>query len=440
MFEIIDEKQNVKTVKVSLPHEEIEMARDNTYANISKNIKVKGFRPGMVPKKLLNAIIGMEKINEMIKEDIADRAMDELYDDEKFHELNPMMPPALISVNVGETADVIFEVHSYPDVAVESMNGEKIEIPPIKDEEIEEDINRKLQHMREENAILEPKEEEETIEVGDQVEAEYHVVGTGEKPKEFEIVIEDPSKGKIFADLIGKRVGDTIEFEEGKSEDKITYSMVVKRVYKRKLADLDDDFAKAVDNEAQTIEALKVKLRNEAKESIKNLIKEGEINMILEKLTDKTTLDISEHSLDLFVNHVIARQKEKKEYEESLKDFGGDEKTYRDTLKKEIASYLKLKGAVEKIAKEKEIKVLEDEIFERAKEYYRSFGMSDERLKVILSKDKDFYNRVKNELLHRKVAEELLKTAKIVVMEPEEEIVEEKESGEIREGEEKSDG
>lgn len=438
MFEIIDEKQNVKTVKISLSHEEVERARNNTYADISKNIKVKGFRSGMVPRKLLNAIIGMEKINEMIKEDIADRAIDELYDDEKFQELDPMMPPALISVDIGETADVIFEVHSYPDVTVESTDGEKIEIPLIKDEEIEEDVNRKLQHMREKNAILEPKGKEEVIEIGDQVEVEYKAADADEKPRELEIVVEKPDKGRIFTELIGKKIGDVIEFEEGKDKDKIMYSMLVKRVYKRKLADLDDDFAKTIDSEVQTLEALKAKLRNEARESIEKLIREGEINMILEKLTDKATLDVSEHSLDLFINHVIARQKEEKEYEESLKDFNGDEKAYRDTLKKEITNYLKLKGAVEKVAKEKKIEVSEDEIFEGAKEYYKSFGMSDERLKVILSKDKDFYDRVKNELLHRKVAEELLKTAKVVVMEPKEEFVEER-SEEIREEEKKSD-
>ncbi len=437
MFENIDEKQNVKTVKVTLPHEDVEKARNNAYADISKNIKVKGFRTGMVPRKLLDAIIGMEKINGMVKEILADWAMDKLYADEKFQELNLMLPPALTSIDMGKSADVIFELHSYPNVTVDSEAIGEIEIPPLSDEDIEENVNRQLQNMREENAILEPKGEEETIEIGDQVEAEYHVLGTDKKPKEVEIVVKDPKEGKIFRDLIGKKAGDTIEFEEGTGEDKTKYSMIVKRVYKRKLANLDDDFAKMVDNEVQTLADLKIKLRKEIRESLDKIIKEGEINAILKKLTDKTKLDMSEHSLDLFINHVISRQKEKKEYEKSLKDFNGNEEAYRDTLKKEITSYLKLKGAVEKIAKEKGIEVSEDEIFEKAKEYYKSSGMSDERLKVILSKDKDFYNRVKNDLLQHKVAEELLKTAKVVVMDATEE--EKKEADEIHEEEEKGD-
>lgn len=436
MFEIIKEEQNVKTVKISLGHETIEKARDKVYGELSRSVKVKGFRKGKVPINLLNVVIGMEKINNMIKEDVADMALDELYENEDFKELNVMLPPALVSVELGGTAEVVFEVHTYPDVEIESLEGEEVEIPKIKSEDLESDVKKELERMREENAILKPKDENETIEIGDQVEIEYHVTNKDEEPRQFEVIVKEPSEGKIFAELVGKKVGDSIDFVDEKDENKTSYTMTVKEVYKRTLADLNDDFARMVDNEAETLEALKEKLRQKIKGSFDEFVKSLEINNILDKLEKKTKLNISEHSLDLFVNHVIMRQKEDKEYKKALKDFKGDEKAYKDTLKTEITNYLKLKGAVEKIAKEKGVEVSEDEVFEKAKEYYQSLNMSNERLKVTLTKDKELHDRIENEILHNKVAEELLKSAKIVVKEVEEEKTQQSEEGKE---EEKSD-
>ncbi len=438
MFEVIDEKQNVKTVKILLPHEEVEEAREEAYVDLSKNIKVKGFRQGMVPKKLLNAIIGTEKVNEMIKEIVADKALDILYEDEKFQKENLMLPPALVSVDLGKTTNAVFEIHNYPEVTIESMDGEKIEVPGIDEEGIEEDLEDRLQELREQNVVLEPKDEKEAIEIGDQVELEYNVKEERENPKEFEIVIKDPEEGKIFSDLIGKKVGDTIEFEEdnGEDEKKSVYLMTVKRVYKRILPNLDDEFAKTVDNNVQTFEELKTKLRNEIKKERERFVEEGKIAMVLKKLESKTRLNISEHSLNLFINHVIARQKREKEYERALKDFKGDEEKYRNTLKEELVKYLKIKGAVEKLSSENDIKISEDEIFENAKNSLGYLGVSDERLKVMLSKNKNFYDRMRDEVMHRKVAEELLKTVKVEVLDTGEEPLE---SGVSVEEEEKND-
>ncbi len=436
MFEIVKEEQNVKTVKISLDHEAIERTRDKVYNELSQSVKVKGFRKGKVPRNLLNVVIGMEKINNMIKEDVADIALDELYENEKFKELSVMLPPALVSVELGETADVVFEIHVYPNVEVESLEGEEIEIPKIKNEDLEDDVKKELERMREENAILKPKDENEIIEIGDQVEIEYHITDKDEEPRQFEVIVKEPSEGKIFAELVGKKVGDSIEFVDEKDENQTSYTMTVKEVYKRTLADLNDDFAKMVDNEAETLEALKEKLRQKIKGSFDDFVKSLEVNNMLDKLEKKTKLNVSKHSIDLFVNHVIMRQKEEKEYEKALKDFKGDEKAYKDTLKTEITNYLKLKGAVEKIAKEKGIEVSEDEVFDKAKEYYQSLNMSDERLKVTLTKDKELRDRIENEILHNKVAEELLKSAKIVVKDLEEEKAQQSEEGKE---EEKSD-
>ncbi len=416
MLEIIKEEENVKTVKVTLEREKVEKARNDVYSELSKSVRIKGFRKGRVPRNLLNTILGMEKINGMVKENVADMALDLLYEDEEFKKMNIMLPPALVSVDLDdEKAEVVFELHLYPEVEVESLENEEIEIPELKEEDVEKDVEEELQRLREENAVLEPKDENGVVEEGDHVEIEYHVKDKEETPRNFDFVVKDPKTSQLFQDVLGKKVGDVVEFVDEKDENKTTYVMKIKAIHRRILADLDDEFAKTVDVEAETLEALKNKLREKIKGSFDEFMKTFESNVILERLANKTNLKMTDHSLDLFVNHVIMRQKENKEYEKSLKDFEGDEKAYKESLKKEITNYLKIKGAVEKIAKEKGIEVTEDEIFSRAQDYYVSMNISDERLKVTLSKDRDLHDRIKNEILHDKVAQELLKNVKIVV-------------------------
>lgn len=416
MLEIIKEEENVKTVKVTLEREKVEKARNDVYSELSKSVKIKGFRKGRVPRNLLNTILGTEKINGMVKENVADMALDLLYEDEEFKKMNIMLPPALVSVDLDdEKAEVVFELHLYPEVEVESLENEEIEIPELKEEDVEKDVEEELQRLREENAVLEPKDENGVVEEGDHVEIEYHVKDKEETPRNFDFVVKDPKTSQLFQDVLGKKVGDVVEFVDEKDENKTTYVMKIKAIHRRILANLDDEFAKTVDVEAETLEALKNKLREKIKGSFDEFMKTFESNVILERLANKTNLKMTDHSLDLFVNHVIMRQKENKEYEKSLKDFEGDEKAYKESLKKEITNYLKIKGAVEKIAKEKGIEVTEDEIFSRAQDYYASMNISDERLKVTLSKDRDLHDRIKNEILHDKVAQELLKNVKIVV-------------------------
>ncbi len=438
-MEIVKEEKNVKIVKLTLEKAEVDKATEKIYSELSQSVKLKGFRPGRVPRNLLTTVVGKDKINNMIKEEIADKAVYELHADEEFKKLNLMLPPALKSIEINEGAELTFELHSYPKVEVGSISGEKIEVPKLKEEDLEKDVESELEKLREENAVLEPKGENEVVEIGDHVEVEYQV-NDGEM-KRFDFVVREPIDTELLKKIIGKKVGDTFEFTDDKAEEKTVYRVKVDSIHRRVLANLDDEFAKTVDEEAETLEALKSKLRGKIKDSFDDFIKTFKMNTVLERIANKTKLDITDHSLDLFVNHLIMRQKEEDEFQKALEEFDGNVKAYEESLKKEITTYLKTKLAVEEIAKEKGIEVSDEEIFNQIKEYYAVLNMSEERLKVMVSKDEKLRDQVKNELLHEKVAEELLKEIEIVEREedkeePNEEI---KEDSKKEKEEEKSD-
>jgi trigger factor len=398
MFEITGQNKNIKTVRISLPHEQIERARDGVYEKISRDIKIKGFRPGMVPRSVLNTIIGIEKINEMIKEEIADIAYESLIKDKAFDEMNSILPPELKSVELAGDAEVVMNIHTLPKCEIESLDGVEVKVPNfVSDEELEKSINEDIERLRNEHAVLVPKAEDQGIELEDEVDIEYTTNNSGEK-QNIELVVKDPSEGNVFAELIGKKVGDEFDFTD-KAENtgnSNTLHIKVNKVYLRKLPEVNDDFAKSVDEQVESMEALRSKMKEEIIESFDKAIESLKKDMIMMELLKRIKLDLADSSLDFFVNTLIEMKKEKKEYEKELKDeFKGDEKKYLESIKSESLNYLKMKSALEELAKEKGIEISEAEIFDSAKQRYEGAKISDERIKVLIEKNQGIKDEIK---------------------------------------------
>ncbi|MGC8704002.1 MAG: hypothetical protein C0176_05550 [Mesoaciditoga sp.] len=414
MLEVVEENKNVKILKISMPHEVIDKARDEVYEEISKDIKIKGFRPGMAPRNLINSIIGIDKINEMIKEHVADEAYEEIIEEylKTPQGEDVILPPRLKSVELGGNAEVTFEIHLFPKVEIESMDNVEITIPKLHDDK-DKMLNDSLEDLRKEKSILIPKDG--NIEIGDQVEIEYQdLTGKDPEKKELELKVAKPEEGNIFSYLVGKKAGDEFDFSTVAENTGNTTKLHVKilKVYSVKLPDLDDNFAKMVDDKYETLEDLKNGLRSQIDKVVDGFTDSLKTDEVLNELVKKTKLDVLDSTIDYFIDYVIEKKKEDKTYDKELKEkFKGDEKAFKDSIRNDVINYMKLEGAIKLIAKERSLDVSDEEIFEEARETYEKSKISDERLKVMLKKDSDLYQSIKRDLISHKVAKELLKNA-----------------------------
>ncbi len=440
MFEVVEENKNVKTVKVSLDHKAIDEARDEVYEDISKDIKVKGFRPGMVPRNLINTIIGMDRINSLIKDQVADEAFHMLMRDyfKDINEIDTVLPPKVKSVELGGTADILFEIHAFPKAEIESMKGIEITIPDFGS--ADEEVSRTIEELREEKAILTPKAVDQSAQIGDVAEIEYvDLNGKDPEKKTLEIRIGEPEEGTIFPHIIGKKVGDEFDFTSTAENTGNKASLHVKltKLYLKQLPDLDDNFAKMVDEKYETFDDLKATLKDDFNKSLDEVIVSIKRDRILNELVNKTKIDVLDSTIDYFMNYLVDQKKEDKVYDKELKDkFHGDEKAYMNSIRDEVISYLKLEGALKFVAQEKSLSVSDEEIFEEAKRDYEESKISDERLKIMLKKDPALYSMIRRELLSSKVADELLKDAVVTVeKDDEDELIEDDEENDESEGE-----
>lgn len=244
-----------KKLGVALPPEEFRAELDQAYRGLQLRARIKGFRPGKVPRPVLERYYGeqvqSEVVGKLIQESFA-RALAE-------HRLQAVARPEIVTEEIrpenGLRYSATFEVR--PEFEVAGADGLEVArtVEPVTDDA----IDHQLERLRESLAHMVPLSGRETIEAGDLVEIGYTGVADGRvvqgasvKSRVIEIgaqVFPPPVEER----LIGRRRGESLHVDvaypathhhreiAGKT---VTFRIEVKEIGAKELPVLDDEFAK----------------------------------------------------------------------------------------------------------------------------------------------------------------------------------------------------
>ncbi|MHB1252032.1 MAG: trigger factor [Acidimicrobiales bacterium] len=230
---------------VELDDSEMDQALDAAAASLAKQVSVKGFRKGKVPKNVLVAHIGGLEVlrSEAIRESMPDfyaRAIADTL-------IDPIGQPE-INITGGEQEGVLTfeaEVEVRPVVTISGQRDLRVTIPSpnVNDDEIEAQINR----YRETDAVLE--DVDRPIVTGDLVTMDVHVqqVATEAEPLEMSDFMYTVGSGTITEgvdELIqGLRAGEELKLNGNVGEGVVaTYELKLKQVKERILPELTDEW------------------------------------------------------------------------------------------------------------------------------------------------------------------------------------------------------
>ena len=226
--ELVDKKPVEATVKVTLPASEVDAGFESVLSNLSRTVRIPGFRPGKAPRGVLEKRIGSESL----AGEVQDMLIDKNYQDAmKEHDLLPIsvhfhaQPPV-------RGSDYEFDVHAelYPDVELPALDKLTIEAKPQSlDDEIYE---RAIEQLRRENATLVPVDRPaqaddwlliETLPAGesatDQPDAEAAdaqdgaATGADDAPNSSFPVDMETAGEDLRTQLTGASIGDVVEVE-----------------------------------------------------------------------------------------------------------------------------------------------------------------------------------------------------------------------------------
>ncbi|MDP3276128.1 MAG: trigger factor [Deltaproteobacteria bacterium] len=284
-------------LKVELPKDKIQSALAKAYAELSKSAQVRGFRKGKVPLAILKQYYGAR-----VATDVASRLVDESLPQAMVAEkLDPVVQPSLTKIDpLEESAAWSFtaKLEVRPEVTEIVLEGIKLErkIWTVTDE----DVNKRLEVIRQKNSTLRTPEPARGAIAGDQATIDYDVAIEGENRddlKQRNRTVE-VGKGRLLEELDAALIGlalneaKPVEVTFGEAhprEDlrnkKATLTVTLKELRETVLPTLDDELAK--DEGSESLEALKAKIRGEvekeAKDRSEHELREAAINALVEK-------------------------------------------------------------------------------------------------------------------------------------------------------------
>ncbi|HXP33229.1 MAG TPA: trigger factor [Acidimicrobiales bacterium] len=256
---------NLVRVSVEIDEPEFDRALGDVVRSLAQQVRVPGFRPGKVPRKVLEARMGGAGAlrAEALRESLPDFYARAIVDTE----LDPIAQPE-IDITGGEDGgavsfDAVVQVR--PLVAIPGYDGLQVTLPGLT--VIEDEVQRQLDRLRENDAELEVVERPAID--GDFVSIDLH----GNDASGAEVVgvddyLYEVGSGSIVpeldAELHGAKAGAILAFDApnpNSPEENVAFRVLVKEVKVKKLPEATDEWA-AESSEFATVAELRADIQD----------------------------------------------------------------------------------------------------------------------------------------------------------------------------------
>ncbi len=438
----VEEKGLVRTLTIEEQGEKIKNLVKEIIKEISKNVNVPGFRKGHVPASIIKA-----RYKDVIKEEAVKKFVnEELQKILEEKNLSPVSPDVTFGDIELEDDKLKFKVafEVAPEFELKDYTG--FEIPVIKYEVSDEEVEKALETLREQKAKYET--ENKPVEEGDLIKIHYHIIAdNGEEEEDnFEVIVgANQLRPEIEEKIKGKRVGEEIEVEnvplydeQGKEFGKAKVKVKILEVKKKVLPELNEEFFKEV-GLGENIEEAKQKIKEDLQKKVEDAKNKEIEQKIIDELAKQYDFQVPSSLVKAELEYLI------QDYARQLENFGIKPNQEMLTaaargLEQTAIKNVKIMFVINKIAEKEGIEVSEEEINKEIEEIAKAYGATLEQMKKYLE-EQGAINNIVYSILKRKVIDLIKEKSNIVEMTKEEyeEKYGKKESGEEVKEEEKTE-
>lgn len=384
---------NVETNKyeleIEISAEDFEAAIEKAYLKARKNIAMPGFRKGKAPRKLIEKEYGEQVFFEdavnLLYAPVVNGAVEE-------SGLELVTRPEVEVTEISKENGVKLKATciTKPEVEVKDYKG--IEVEKVVNPVTDEDINKQLDALREKNVTVETVDDR-AAENGDDVVIDFEgfkddVAFEGGKAEDFTLSLGSGQFIPGFEDqIVGHNAGEDFDINVTFPDEyqvkelagaPAVFKIKLKSISKKVMPELDDDMVKD-STEFDTVDEYKADVKKKLEEANEKHADSEVEAKIFDKVIENMTAEIPQVMFDNRVNEMIS------ELEQRLAPQGISLELYMqytgqtiDTVKKAYAEQaekqVKLRLALEKIAKLENIEVTEDELkaeFDKLAEAYK---------------------------------------------------------------------
>jgi trigger factor len=363
---------------------------DKEYNSVAKNARVRGFRPGKAPRKVLSHVYG-----ERVAAAVAQRLVDETYPQAvNEHKVQPVSTPQIERDEFNEAGPFNYKARVEVLPQIDSVSYEGLPAKRAKNEVSDEQIGKELEQLRTAHSTLEAPSEARGAKNGDAVTIDFKVEVEGDDvsdagANDFQV---DVGSGNLLPQieqaLEGKKVGDSAEAEvpmpanhphkklRGKTAK---FKITVKDLKERVLPALDDEFAKDV-GEFENLQALKDDIKKRIEKQQHDALENAVAEQLVVELVKKNPIDVPPSLVDQ------QRRITEQEVIQRARSQGGRVTGIADELRAQIQQDAEVKVRagllMAEVAKKEGIQVTESDIEDGLKELAEQTGKNVNKVRA----------------------------------------------------------
>ncbi len=401
-----------REIEVELTSAEVEPEFEKGFKEYRQKVKIDGFRKGMVPLAVIKRMYGPA-----IKAEYLDKIIDKFYKDALIQEgLIPLNQGVIEDIDMTEEGDLKFKakIEVIPEVEIPDVSKVKLTktLKKVKDEDIDEQLKRIQQSFSTKKVIdgpvdnghfimfdmqmVDPKTR--TPIIGQKHENRYLLVGHDEEYKQFSEKVLGMNKDEerfiqqeLPANLLGIETGEKVE----------AFNLTIKEIGAVEVPDIDDEFAKKMNEEFNSIDDLKNAISGELEKEYERLSEQNLLGEIRDELVKRLDVEPPPSLVENFLNMGLERYKQvaKDQYDETLA---------KEKLQPEAYSSAKYFIVKDNVIKKNKLTISEEEIEKRLEEIAEEQKININRVRRMYKNEKERGN-IRSDLFERKI-NDLLKS------------------------------
>ena len=423
----------LKVTRNELPERELELTVElidedlnpfmgRAYQKIGQQAKIDGFRKGKIPQSILNSYFGIDYIkNEALNIGIPTIVQDAIINNADEGVGRPIVnivseDPITLKINISLEPKVT--LNAYTEIRVAK---EPVLIPDEQIEAVVTDLrwaNSNWIPMErpvkdDDQIIIDLVAKVEEKEVANQKDVVYLVTEHNNRPVEgFHLY------------LLNMELNDTktfsITFPEEYEDKEVSgkdceFTVTLKDVKAKELAELDDEFVKGIGDGFETVVEFREQIKNNLFENASTTAQREYENKILEELKNRSTLEVSSLLIDQETQLIIDNQSEalkqnKVNLEQYLTIIGKKPEEFQEEARQSATDRLTTTYALETLAKLEGILITDEDVEKEIQDTIEASSEQKEEIEKTFSTEEARSN-LRNMLNRRKTLERLITIA-----------------------------
>lgn len=415
----IETSSNTKReIEIEIPAEEVARETETLIGKYQKLARIPGFRRGHVPASVIR-----QRFSQDIQNDVVDALIPKHFRKETSKlGLVPVSQPRVTDLHLHDNEPLKFKAsfEVMPEIKVEGYKELRADKPEIT--VTDEEVQHALDDIREQRASytsIEGRALADSDFAQVSLDGKPNVESADSKPVHMDdILVEIGGKNtmpEFTENLRGAQAGDVKTFEVNYPEDAhdkrlagktFTYTVNVQALKQKALPELNDEFAKELGQEFNTLDEVRKRIREGMEAERKHTAERESKDKLLTELVKRNEFEVPEalveRQIDVRLERGLRALTAQGMKPEDIKkmDFTRMRAGQRDQALQEVKASLLL----EKVADEEKIKVGDEEIDREVQALAEQSKQTPEAIRARLTRD-GALDRIRNRIRHEKTLE-----------------------------------